>query len=36
LSATQDGKAVATQRLAAKRYLVDIDPTLGAVVLSGS
>jgi peptidoglycan/xylan/chitin deacetylase (PgdA/CDA1 family) len=36
LSATQDGKAALTQRLAAKRYLVDIDPTLGAVVLSGN
>ncbi len=36
LTATQGGQAVPAQRLAAKRYLIDFDPTLGAVVLSGS
>ena len=36
LTATQAGQTLPTQRLAAKHYLVDADPTLGAVVLSGS
>jgi len=36
VSATQAGKALISKRLGAKRYLVDIDPTLGDVVLQGS
>ncbi len=35
LTATQNGKALSTKRLAASRYLVDINPMLGAAVLSG-
>ncbi|HWZ88217.1 MAG TPA: polysaccharide deacetylase family protein [Polyangiaceae bacterium] len=36
LNASQNGNALPTQRLAANRFLVDVDPTLGAVVLMGS
>jgi len=35
LSATQNGKAVKVQRLAEKRYLVDMNPSQGRVVLHG-
>ena len=35
LSATQGMKALPTRRLSEKRYLVDVDPTLGRVVLHG-
>jgi hypothetical protein len=34
LTATQDGTALPTKRVGAKRYLVDMDPTRGAVLIS--
>ncbi|MES1175934.1 MAG: hypothetical protein ABUL62_16555 [Myxococcales bacterium] len=35
LTATQGGKALTTARLGEKRFLVDVDPTLGRVLLHG-
>ncbi len=35
LGATQNGKALSTKRLDAKRYLIDINPMLGPAVLAG-
>lgn len=36
LGATQNGKALTTKRLDAKRYLVDINPLLGPAILMGT
>jgi hypothetical protein len=36
LNATQNGKALDTKRIAAKRYIVEINPALGPALLQGS